>query len=225
MTKASEFWWNVRVSDPSECWLWQGTVIHGGYGSYEGTTAHRYAWELTFGDIRHESLKVCHACDNTLCVNPEHLLLGSNRANILDSLHKSRKSKHLTPSDVRKVFSDYANGVSVDELAKRENVLPETIVRALSGESWQSLGLEPLYERRRHYKRKNLSREAVLSIRMRHAEDNQKWSASVLAGQYGLSVTVVSNILKGVSYASITGGTDIYVSHSKCKRMRHKKSA
>jgi len=128
------FWSKVLRKEPTDCWEWQGSTTSGGYGnlSWHGlrVQAHRVAYFLTFGGIgletgfRHEgkakSYKrfVLHKCDNRLCCNPEHLFLGSMRANQLDAYQKGRKrqpqSKHanakLTPAQVREIRRRYDAG-------------------------------------------------------------------------------------------------------------------
>ena len=52
-------------------------------------TAHRAAWIRNFGVIP-ENLVVCHKCDNGLCVNIEHLFLGTRKDNMQDCIKKGR---------------------------------------------------------------------------------------------------------------------------------------
>lgn len=51
--------------------------------------AHRVSWILSYGEIP-QGMLVLHHCDNTFCVNPTHLFLGTQRDNVHDALAKGR---------------------------------------------------------------------------------------------------------------------------------------
>lgn len=63
------------------CFLWNGILNRGGYGRllWQGRyqTAHRLAYEIAFGSIP-DRMNVLHRCAAPSCVNPDHLLLGTN---------------------------------------------------------------------------------------------------------------------------------------------------
>jgi hypothetical protein len=67
----------------SGCWLWTGTLNHGGYGKlwirdggrptgWRSTSAHRYSYERFIGPIP-DGLELDHQCRVRCCVNPNHL--------------------------------------------------------------------------------------------------------------------------------------------------------
>jgi hypothetical protein len=92
------------------CWNWSGSVWKTGYGRFhyqdKSCKAHRLSWMFYVGRVA-DDVCVLHKCDNRLCVNPDHLFLGSRKDNNLDKTAKGRQSKgglvntaKLTPEQV-----------------------------------------------------------------------------------------------------------------------------
>lgn len=79
------FWNNVNKTD--SCWLWTGPKSNG-YGSISvnnrSIRAYRISYELHKGEIPKGGL-ICHKCNVRLCVNPDHLYLGSVRDNAIQA--------------------------------------------------------------------------------------------------------------------------------------------
>ncbi len=79
-----------------KCWEWLRSLDGDGYGVFSSmdkyVKAHRFSWELHFGEIPDE-LHVCHDCDNPKCVNPGHLFLGTIQDNNEDRTRKGRSAR------------------------------------------------------------------------------------------------------------------------------------
>ena len=95
MTILDRFPARVTPDPASDCWLWTGFIQPNGYGraymDKKMQFAHRIAFSLAKGPIPSKTC-VCHRCDNPRCVNPEHLFLGDQAANIGDMIQKHRQN-------------------------------------------------------------------------------------------------------------------------------------
>lgn len=89
----------AKVNKTPACWIWTGSTSGSkGYGKFSVTSrlygrkmvrAHRFSWVLHHGVIPRGE-HVLHRCDNPLCVNPDHLFLGTQRTNLQDMIQKGR---------------------------------------------------------------------------------------------------------------------------------------
>jgi len=144
MDKDERFW--SKVDKTGECWVWTGYKPEG-YGRFSycenavrtNIPAHRYSWELHSGKIP-EGMFVCHQCDNPPCIRPEHLFLGSNIDNIVDSIEKKRHSfAKLTIDQVKLIRSPELATHSSQELATMFGVSSYTISKVLDRTTWAHL--------------------------------------------------------------------------------------
>jgi len=141
------------IPDPnSGCWLWLGSVNEHNYGRviYKGKRiyAHRHSWEAFNGEIP-EGLKVLHKCDNPLCINPDHLFLGTQSDNMKDKVSKNRQHRlkgedhgqsTLTDKDVLEIRNKYIpRKYTAKILSKEYNTSIQNIRSILYRRSWRHL--------------------------------------------------------------------------------------
>lgn len=143
--KEALFWRKVVVVGLDDCWNWTGAITTHGYGSFNGLGgyAHRVAWQFKFGAIA-DNLHVLHKCDNRLCVNPNHLFLGTNRDNVYDKLRKGREARgvqmrlaKLNDEKALAMRHFRAAGATFQHLGKLFHVTERTASGVCSGKSWK----------------------------------------------------------------------------------------
>lgn len=130
-----------RVSKTG-CWLWRGVPQSRGYAQptleKKRLLAHRLSYEAFVGPIGDKY--VLHTCDVRLCVNPEHLFLGTAADNSRDMRLKGRSAKgervgsaKLTEEAVREIRRATA---SDEYLAKKYGVHSDAISRVRNKTTW-----------------------------------------------------------------------------------------
>lgn len=106
---------------PDGCWYWTGCAHRYGKILIKGVSqlAHRVSYELYKGNIPN-GMHVLHGCDNTLCVNPSHLRVGTHLENMIDA---SIRSKMLTTTEqVMEIREDLKKGIPIFEIAKKNRL-------------------------------------------------------------------------------------------------------
>jgi len=96
------FWRKVEKTET--CWLWIGPVFsrpdRAAYGSFfdgqRNRLAHRVSWELLHGPVP-TGMVVRHSCSRRLCVNPEHLSVGTHEDNTADRVEAIRNGRIALP--------------------------------------------------------------------------------------------------------------------------------
>lgn len=150
----------------TECWLWTGKPHKCGYayislpsGKARGDyiLVHRFSYELHNGEIP-PSLIVCHSCEDRvnihdathkLCVNPDHLRLGTYEENALDRVKSGRAnsvhgeaqgSSKLTEDEVKDIREKYNTGnYSYGQLAVEYGVTKMPIASIIKRQSWKHI--------------------------------------------------------------------------------------
>lgn len=144
-----------KINKTDTCWLWTASTTRGGYGHIRGKVngkwsmlrAHRLAYILYKGAIPEGSL-VCHSCDNRLCVNPDHLFLGSALDNNIDCINKGRKGfgrnpnhNHLSLTLAKKVrYVKLKNPkLTYKQLGKLFNTSASQVHRIVTNKIWKNI--------------------------------------------------------------------------------------
>lgn len=152
-TVEERFWRFVDKKTDIECWNWTGNLV-AGYGRISlgarkdgATGSHRFSWELHNRQSIPNGMVVMHSCDNPLCVNPNHLSVGTYKDNTQDMIAKGRKvvvapvgdknGKALINEEVVKEIR--ASNLSHAELGRQFNVSPNCIRGVRIGRTWNHI--------------------------------------------------------------------------------------
>lgn len=145
----------ITIDPNSKCWIWTGGT-NGTYGVIGGTShtkkslsTHRASYQEFKGPIPH-GMCVCHKCDRGLCINPDHLFLGTHKDNVRDKINKNRQhvplsgekapSAKLKRNDILMIRSMYASGeYSYLRLAKKFNICATTCQKIVKKLKWSSV--------------------------------------------------------------------------------------
>lgn len=158
MKKANDRFWSRVNKTPGlgpngTCWEWTGRKNPRGYGIFSLGPYERLAHRLSYciskkRDINELPSKrvVRHKCDNTSCVNPKHLILGSQKDNMRDARERNRTrcgERHsgsiLTNDDVLCLRLLYSVNTPLKTLKSLVNVQEATLLSALNGKTWKHL--------------------------------------------------------------------------------------
>lgn len=129
---------------PDDCWHWVGRRFKNGYGCFmhkgKYMLAHRVSFEYHMGNV--PSDVIMHTCDNRLCVNPEHLVNGSQADNVKDMRRKGRANTQygtntgrgvLSEADILAIRSRREAGEMCKDIAKDYPVRQNQISRITTG--------------------------------------------------------------------------------------------
>lgn len=129
----------------SGCWLWlayarpnKGTTPVAVFMGLGEQNASRVSFRIYKGPIP-PGMVIRHTCDNTYCVNPDHLLCGTQKENVHDTMRRGRRrdlrgenignSKYRL-SQVIEIKLALRSGITPWHLAKKLNI-PDTTIRMI----------------------------------------------------------------------------------------------
>lgn len=96
------------------CLIWNGAVNSDGYPKLSrryndkdvvssNVKGHRHLYEHFNGITLSSDVVVRHTCDNPLCINPDHLIIGSSQDNVSDRVSRGRSYNAVSPEEVKRV--------------------------------------------------------------------------------------------------------------------------
>lgn len=99
------FWSKVDRRGSDDCWVWLGSRNRQGYGHFWDVDrrvmglAHRWSHNRFVRDvgpglIGGRGTVIRHTCDNPPCVNPRHLVAGTQQDNMRDAVDRGRTGDH-----------------------------------------------------------------------------------------------------------------------------------
>ena len=138
------------IESSTGCWIWIKTINENGRAKFSLKRKMIYASRFSYWIYKGPfdlSLFVCHTCDNGLCVNPDHLWLGTQLDNMKDMSNKNRSLKGsknptavLTETIVKNMINDIINlNINFNSLCLNYNIGETTVKNILYGRTWQHI--------------------------------------------------------------------------------------
>lgn len=126
-----------------------------GYGNFSlngrQMTAHRAAYTMYNGPVEADQV-VRHTCDNPPCVNPAHLLVGTQKDNVNDARERGRlrggatdqvgaknNNARVTEQQARQVLALHSQGVPQHQIAKEIGMERKNVWAIVHRKSWAYL--------------------------------------------------------------------------------------
>jgi hypothetical protein len=150
-TVLDRFWPKVDLEGPGGCWDWTASTDRVGYGFFWDAddkrmmSAHRASFVIAGGTIP-DGMVLRHTCDRPICVNPDHLVIGTQRDNIRDCIERGRRASKvgaangrakLTAGDIERIRSlDLSRYGAKSAAARRYGISSGQMSKILLGHSW-----------------------------------------------------------------------------------------
>lgn len=115
---------DMRNGDITQCWPWKAALRKGRLSELrpvfkcqgEEWYAYRLVWVLYNGRMLEEKEYIRHTCDNSTCCNPHHLLVGTQKDNVRDTMIRERHGHKII--DVKKCMELFELGCTSEYIAK-----------------------------------------------------------------------------------------------------------
>ncbi len=143
---------HIQIGEPDECWPWIGARLKTGYGvsgiNQVPHLASRISVRISTGKDPGE-LVVMHTCNNPPCVNPRHLVPGTQSENMFHRTASSTPDQprwacgaqlpnaKLSDSAVKRAHFLRASGLTQRQIGDILGVHNTRISALLSGKAWK----------------------------------------------------------------------------------------
>lgn len=140
------FWARTRKGEADDCWQWLGACRPYGQINICGqqVRSHVASWWLHTGARPETGVVVRHRCDNPKCVNPGHLLIGTQKDNIDDMWRRNRASLPPPNAEYKTSADQHWRKFTDREIAVAKRLLLDgksrRLVADLTGISFQHIG-------------------------------------------------------------------------------------
>lgn len=145
------FWSKVNRLGDEDCWEWTAVRNADGYGRFQLyrkiVSSHRASYLMFCGPIP-SGMVVMHTCDNPPCVNPAHLVLGTQLENVRDCAAKNRRANlkgeahgmaFLTEKIVNAIRDAVASGFSQAEMGRAFGIRKGLVCDLVSRRTWRHI--------------------------------------------------------------------------------------
>lgn len=135
--------------EPDTCWIWSGSIEVRGYGTVTAQKrtikAHRLSYEIYVGEIP-AGLIIRHTCDVRNCVQPAHLIPGTDSDNAADRdsrgrhivlIGESHGMSKVTADQVRKIREERIAGETMRSIATRYGITRQNVRMIVARKTWK----------------------------------------------------------------------------------------
>jgi hypothetical protein len=135
----------VTFNVVGECWECSShKPNNSGYPCRHGGTLNRFVYRWCVGNIP-DGMCVLHTCDNRLCLNPDHLWLGTHADNQKDKIFKCRQARNSGEKNGRaklteeQVMAIRESKETIIKTAERYGVSNQLVSRIRRREAWNAI--------------------------------------------------------------------------------------
>ena len=129
----------------SGCHIWHGLVNKKGYARLNIGYVHRLRYAHSYGPIP-PWLWCLHRCNNSRCINPEHIYLGDHAQNMADMREACRQghgenhyNAKFTEADVLKIRLLRQSGARVCDIARSYGVRHQQVSMICNRQTWRHI--------------------------------------------------------------------------------------